>query len=197
MSKLILDEKSGKISDVTFAYVKLNKPGKKYESEETEYSVDVVVNKATAKEMKKNFPKNGVREVDNSEFEEKYKFPTPYPDQDEQYIIRFKTNSHMKDGNEVPYEWSNRPKVYVPDGERVKDVTKDIAIGNGSKGVVAFNISDTKFGVIHHLSGILVKDLVELQKRSQTPFGEVSEASNINEEYEEMAEEYSAEDVGF
>lgn len=194
MSKLILDEKSGKISDVTFAYVKINRPGKKYESEETEYSVDVVVNKATAKEMKKNFPKNGVREVETSEFEAKYKFAPPYPDQDEQYVLKFKTNSHMKDGNEVPYEWSNRPKVYVPDGDRVKDITKDVMIANGSKGVVAFNISNGKFGTIHHLVGILVKDLVEREKRSQTPFGDESEA---NEEYEEMAEEYSAEDVGF
>lgn len=195
MSKLFLDEKSGKISDVKFAYVKIRTPTKKYKSEETEYSVDVIVNKATAKEMKKRFPKNGVREVSTEEFEDKYKFEAPYPDQDEQFVLRFKTNSHTNDGTEKPYEWSSRPKVYVPDGDKVRDVTRDVRVANGSGGVVAFNISETEYGTIHHLSGILVKDMIELQERNSTPFGE----EVVNEEYEEMAEQFAGteEDVGF
>jgi hypothetical protein len=195
MSQLFLDEKSGKISNVHFAYVKIQKGGKKYESEELEYSVDVVVDKATAKEMKKNFPKNGLKEVDTAEFEEKYKFSAPYPDQDEQYLLKFKTNVADKNGEEKPYSWSSRPKVYVPDGDKIKDVTMDVRVGNGSSGDIAFNVSNGKFGQIHHLSAILVKDMIELVSNRSTPFGELSE-SNENEHYEEMAEEF-AEDVGF
>lgn len=195
MSKLLLSEKSGKISDVHFAYVKLQRPTKKYQSEETEFSVDVVVDKATAKEMKKNFPKNGIREVDTSEFLKKYKFDPPFPDQDEQFVLKFKTNSTNKDGEPKPYEWSSRPKVYVPGDEKVKDVTMDVRVANGSSGDIAFNITNSNYGVIHHLSAILVKDLIELENRNTTPFGEVEE----NEHYESMAEEFASEDqdVGF
>jgi len=197
MSKLLFDEKSGKIQDVKFAYVKINKGSKKYESEETEYSVNVIVDKDTAKEMKKAFPKNKVRDISTEDFEEKYKFAPPYPDQDDQYVLNFKTNTHQKsNGEEVPYEWSSRPKVYVPaeDG-KIKDVTREVRVANGSGGTVAFNVSNGKFGQIHHLSGVLVTDLIELEKRSQTPFGDVSDNP-----YEDMAEEYSQsgdEDVGF
>ena len=199
MSKLVNDDKSGKISDVKFAYVKLNVASKKYQSQDTEYSVNVIVDKTTAKEMKKLFPKNKVRDVPTEEFEAKYKFAPPYPDQDDQFVLNFKTNSHQKkNGEEIPYEWSNRPKVYVPDGEgKVKDVTRELRVANGSGGVVAFTITETDFGTIHHLTGILVKDLIELPEyKRQTPFGE--ETDSAENQYEELAEEFdSEEDVGF
>ena len=191
MTKLELSEKSGKISNVKFAYVKLQRGTKKYKSEELEYSVDVVVDKATAKEMKKAFQKNKVKEVETSDFENKYKFAAPYPDQEEQYVLRFKTNVCTNDGKEKPYEWSSRPKVYIPDGNKVKDVTMDVRVANGSSGDIAFNITNGQYGIIHHLSGILIKDMIELENRQPTPFGEVSD---VNEEYEEYAEE---QDVGF
>jgi len=195
MSKLLLEEKSGKIADVHFAYVKLQRPTKKYQSEDTEFSVDVVVDKATAKEMKKKFPKNGVKEVDTAEFENKYKFEPPYPEQDEQFVLKFKTNSTTKEGEPKPYEWSIRPKVYVPNGEKIKDVTMDVRVANGSSGDIAFNVSNGNFGVIHHLSAILVKNMIELEQRQASPFGEVDDS---NDTYESMAEEFEdSEDVGF
>lgn len=196
MSKLLLNEKNGKISEVHFAYVKIQRPTKKYQSEDTEFSVDVIVDKATAKEMKKKFPKNGIREVDTSEFLAKYKFEPPFPEQDEQFVLKFKTNATNKDGEPKPYEWSSRPKVYVPGEEKIKDVTMDVRVANGSSGDIAFNISDTNYGVIHHLSAILVKNMIALENRTTTPFGEVEESDS---KYEEYAEEFNpeTEDVGF
>lgn len=175
MSELLLDEKNGKIKDVYFAYVKIKKPVKKYQSEETEYSVDVVVDKATAKEMKKKFPKNGVREVENEEFEEAFKFEPPFPDQEEQFVLKFKTPSTYKDGSEKPYEYSSRPKIYVPQEDKVKDVTLDVRVGNGSKGDLAFNVVESSYGVFHRLNAILVRDLIELPETNHNPFGEVVE----------------------
>lgn len=188
MSELVLNEKNGKINNVHFAYVKIQRPGKKYQSEEKEYSVDVVVDKATAKEVKKKFPKNGVKEIDTSDFEDTFKFPPPYPEQDEQFVLKFKTNFLQKDGTEKPYDWSIRPKVYVPsENGKIKDVTMDVKVANGSSGDLAFNYSSTDYGVVHHLSAILVKDLIELAGGAGTPFGEVVEEN----------EEPSRESVGF
>jgi hypothetical protein len=188
MSKLSIGDKSGRISDVHFVYVRIQSPTKKYQSEETEYTVGVVVDEDTADAMKEKFKKNGVKEVKTAEFEDKYKFAPPYPSEKKQYILNFKTNSHMldKDTNKLvpkPYEWNIRPKVYVPDGDKVKDVTRDLLVGNGSFGDVAFNISDTSFGVIHNLAGILVKDLIERDPPANTtPFGEVVESNHHEED---------------
>lgn len=181
MSELVLNEKNGKINGVHFAYVKIQRPGKKYQSEEKEFSVDVVVDKATAKEIKKKFPKNGVKTVDTEEFENVFKFAPPYPDQDEQFVLKFKTNACQKDGTEKAYEWNSRPKVYVPSVKGVKDVTMDVRVANGSSGDLAFNVSNTDFGTIHHLSAILVKDLIELVGTGGTPFGEVEEPEHEEE----------------
>lgn len=183
MSEVILEEKQGKICDVCFAYVKLRTPTNKYESDETEYSVNVIVDKQTAKTMKKTFPKNGVKELENEEFVEKFKIDPPFPDQDEQCILNFKSDSHYNDGNEKPYHYNTRPKVYVPVDGGVKDVTMDVRVANGSKGDVAFSIVENKFGTLHRLLGILVKDLIELESNYENPFGPVVESdSNSNEE---------------
>jgi len=191
MSELVLTEKSGKILGVHFAYVKIQRPGLKYKSEEKEYSVDVVVDKATAKEIKKKFPKNGVKAVETDEFENTFKFAPPYPEQEEQYVLKFKTNFLTKDGTEKPYEWSSRPKVYEPVEKGIKDVTMQKRVANGSSGDIAFNISVTEFGTIHHLLGILVKDMIELTSSASNPFGEVVEEETAKHEEEDV------DDVGF
>lgn len=183
MSNLLLEEKTGKIKDVYFSYVKIQRPTKKYQSEDTEYTVDVVVDKATFKEMKKKFPKNGAKEVDTQDFESAYKFPAPYPDQDEQYVLKFKSDSHYKDGTEKPYNYNSRPKVYQPSEKGVVDVTMDIRVGNGSFGDLAFSIRNNEYGQSHNLIGILVKNLIELEDRGNaSPFGEVV---NNEQEHEE------------
>lgn len=174
MSKLNITEQSGKIENAYFAYIKLKNPVNKYKSDDKEYCLDVVVDKATAKEMKKIFIKNKVKEVDNEDFEDQYKFAPPFPDQDEQFILKFKSDSHYKDGTEKPYHYNNRPKVFIPVENGVEDVTMTTRVGNGSMGDVAFSVVENDYGTMHRLFGILVKDMVELQNSAPpNPFGQV------------------------
>jgi hypothetical protein len=186
MSKLEInnDKTKGKLLDVTFAYVKLQSGSYKYQSTtELEYCVDCIVNKETAKAYKKAFPKNGYKEIDTSEFEAQYKIKPPFPDQDEQFIIKVKANANLRTdipsaglvyGDLVPYTWKTRPKVYLPVDGGVKDITMTTLVSNGSKGDVALSIRENSFGTFPQLTGILVKDLIEYVKEgSGSDFGNV------------------------
>jgi len=167
------DKTKAQIKNVVLAYVKLQEGDWKYQSTtEKQYSVDCIVDKATAKVYKKAFPKNGVKEIDTEDFESKYKFAPPFSDKDEQYIISLKANTGMKVdfpkanlvvGDLVPYEWASRPKVYVPIDGGVKDITMTTLVANGSVGDVAFKINSNTFGTFPQLSGMLVTQLIEYE----------------------------------
>lgn len=175
----------GKITGATLCYVKLQEGAFKYGSKtEKEYTVDVVVDKATAKAFKKTFAKNGIREIDTPEFEAKYKCAPPFPDADEQFVLKLKSKTAMsKDGgglnagDPIPYEWNTRPKLFVRAEGGVKDVTMTTLAANGSKGVVGFAILDNgEFGQSPQLTGVLVEELIEYEGNAggaSSDFGEV------------------------
>ena len=186
MSEMIIDKENGKgrINNVTFCYVKMQEGGWKYQSKtEKEYSVDCVVDKKTAKEYKKMFPKNSCKEIDTEDFEGKFKISPPYPDADEQFVIKLKADANLKadvpmaalrKGDSIPYEWNTRPKVFVPVKGGVKDTTMEVLVANGSKGSVSFKILENDFGTFSQLTGILVEDLIEYeQKDTASDFGKV------------------------
>lgn len=178
------DRTKGKIKNCVFAYIKLQSGDWKYQSKtDKEYSVCAIVSKSTAKEYKKQFPKNGYTEVETVDFEDQYKIKPVFPG-DEQFVIKLRANVSLKAdvpkagllaGDNVPYEWPSRPKVFLPVDGGVKDVTMSILVSNGSKGDVAFNIHTYEgLGTFPKLSGILVKDLIEYeQERKDTDFGNI------------------------
>jgi hypothetical protein len=184
MSELVINKEAGKgqIKDVVFAYVKMQTGAFKYQSTtEYEYCVDCIVDKATAKAYKKAFPKNGYREVETDEFKDKYKIDPIYPDEDEQFILKLKANANLSSdipscnlcaGDLVPYKFSTRPKAFVNVESGVEDITMTTLIANGSKGTVAFNITENSYGVFPKLTGILITDLIKYeQNEKDTPFG--------------------------
>ena len=201
MSKIITGESgkkvTGKIEDVVFAYVKLQSGSTKYQSKDLEYTVDVVVDKATAKQFKKEYPKNSVKDFDNEDFKAKFKIDPPFPTQDEQFVIKLKAAAQLKAdapaanlvaGDLIPYEWNSRPKVFVPVEGGVEDVTLNVLVANGSKGDVAFSVNTNDFGTFPQLTGILVKDLVEYEAQggNTSAFGTVvggykSDTSNVKQ----------------
>ena len=178
------DKTKAMIKDAIFCYVKMQSGDFKYQSTtEKEFSVNCIVDKKTAKAFKKEFPKNGYKEVDTTEFEQKFKIAAPFMDEDEQYIIKLKANATMKanvesagvqSGDDVPYAWTSRPKVFVPFESGVKDVTMEKLISNGSKGDAAIAIIQNDFGIFPQLSGVLVSDLIEYTKADAgSDFGEI------------------------
>ena len=88
------------LNNTTLAFVKVAESDNKYQSEDLEYSLNAVVSKADAKAFKKKFPKQSVKDYENDEFKEKFKIDPPFPDQDEQYVLKL-SKVHIKDGVEA------------------------------------------------------------------------------------------------
>ncbi len=153
------------VSNVTFIYTKIQNPVPAYNKVDSEWSVDVVMSKKDAKAIKKDYPKTSLKEYDNTDFVEKFGFEVPFPEQDEQFVIKFK-KSHIKNGKETPEKYRPRVIQEIADGSRV-DVTFEKLVGNGSKGDLSYRIKETDtYGNFVELQAILVKELVEYQSKA-------------------------------
>lgn len=149
------------INNAVLNYTKIKEPGKKYQSELLEWSVDAVVSREQAKAWNKEFQKQKAKEIDNADYLKQFKVDSvPFPDQDSQYVIKLKRNTTFKNGDPVPEKY--RPRVYLNNGDgTIKDITKTTLVGNGSRGVVQYDIIENTFGRFAKLGAVRVDDLVE------------------------------------
>ena len=168
------------LKNVVFAYTKIQQAAFKYGSTtEKEYSVDCIVDKATAKAWNKQYPKQKAKEVDNEEFVATFKIDPPFYG-DEQYVIKLRRPAQYKDGTSIPD--SQRPRVFEKkeDGTLV-DITKDKLVANGSRGAVSFEETPPNdFGVFARLKAIRVDELVEYKKaKAGVDFSELGEVVSL------------------
>ena len=173
-----------------FAYAKIQEPAFKYQSTtEKEFSIDVIVDKATAKAFGKQFPKQKGKQVDNDDFEEIYKMPPPFPDQDEQYVLKLKRPAQYKDGKPLPESYW--PKVMQKKGGKAVQIPREVLVGNGSTGKVSYDVNENDYGTFAKLKNILVEDLKEYKKSGG------SGADDFGLELEEpTADEFGSADDG-
>ena len=158
------------LNNTTLAFVKVAESDKKYQSEDLEYSLNAIVSKADAKAFKKKFLKQSVKDYENNEFKEKFKIDPPFPDQDEQYVLKL-CKVHVKDGVEANPKY--RPRVYLDDGKgNLTDITTSRLVANGSKGDVAYRVSENSFGVFAYLDAVRLTEFIEYKKDgAANPFG--------------------------
>lgn len=165
---------AGCLENVTLAHVYINKADKKFGTEEPIYQATAFVDEETADEYKSMFPKASVTMLTNKKFAEKYPgLALPQPEAAVQYAIKLRTNAVLQkdvttkegvlpEGSNVPYEWEDRPKVYLPQDGVAVDVTATTNVGHGSKGNVSFGIKHSAmYGSNPKLRSVLVTDLVE------------------------------------
>lgn len=148
-------QKYGVLENVILAYAKIAEPSTKYQSTDLEYSVDCVVDKATAKAWNKQFAKQKAKEFDREDFETKFKMTAPF-EGDEIYVIKMK-KAATKDG-EV-FDEKYRPKVFLDtsDGERV-EITTSRLISNGSVAKVSYRVTENSYGIFGQLNNILMDE---------------------------------------
>ncbi len=162
------------INCVTFLYTNIQQPKNKYQSEEKEWSVQVVVSKEDAKAWNKKFPKQKAKQFDNDEFTEKFDIDPPFKNQDEQFTIKLARATTYKDGNPIPEKYA--PKVYLKIGNgKVQDITKTKLVANGSTGKAAYDVVENSFGTFAKLNSICVENLIEYIPAGGggSPFGTV------------------------
>ncbi|QDP60408.1 MAG: hypothetical protein GOVbin1096_36 [Prokaryotic dsDNA virus sp.] len=197
------------LKDVVLAYVKIQQPAQKYETEgaqNTEWTVDCIIDEKTAKRWKKEFKKQPPKEFDNKEFKEVFKIDPPYPEQEEQYVVKLKKDTHYKDketGRLKQFDPKYRVKVYEKiglseDGKPLlKDITKLKLVSNGSTGVVMYDVITNKFGTFAKLKAVRVDNLIEYQAAdSVDELGEVVEGGDYSSEPEDADDDDFGSDAG-
>jgi len=178
------------INDVVFCYAKIQQSDWKYQSKtEKEWSVDCVVDKATAKKWNKEFPKQKAKEIDTDDFEKIFKISAPF-EGDEQYVIKLKKNAQYFKGEEMhPTPDAYRPRVFVQGSDgKLQDVTKDVLVANGSKGVVSFDTVENSYGRFAQLKAIRVDELIEYKKEGGASFDELGEVGTLANDFSDVPE---------
>lgn len=173
--KTNINFESGIIENAVLFYTKLKNPPLKYGSQtEREYTVDVVVDKSSAKAWNKQFGKQKAKEIDNADFTEQFKTDPVFPDQDEQFVIKLKKNAQYRDkttGELVPLNEKYIPRVFIKNDEGVlEDITFTTNVGNGSVGVVQFDVNTNDFGTFAKLGAIRVDSLVAVEHKGGTNY---------------------------
>ena len=167
----------------TLVFVTIQTPQTKYQSDDKEYKVGIVVDEDTADSWNERFPKQTAKVVKTSDFKETYKIDPVFPDEKKQYVITIKKPASYKDGTPLPQQYT--PKVLLQDGKTAIDVTQSMLPANGSKGKVSFEENSNDFGTFSRLKNVLVTEMIEYKKgggNAADEFGlEVQGASDFNE----------------
>ena len=146
-----------KLENVFLAFTSIWEPTFKYESKiEKEFKTTIVLSKDQAKDFKRLKLNKTVKELDTKEFEAKYKFAPPYPDQDEQYILQVTKKATYQDGN-LKAEWTFPKAYFEKEGSIV--LSNATLIGNGSFGDVRLELNyNEKLGQTNvSLDSVLIK----------------------------------------
>lgn len=171
--KTNLNTEAQVIEGVTFFYTKIQKPSLKYQSEtEKEFTVDVLIDKPTAKAWSKVFGKQKPKELDREEFAEKFGEQYLIDGVDEYFLLKLKKPANYKDKEtgqlkDIPEQY--RPRVFLDDGNgELEDITFTQLVGNGSKGVVQYEVNTNSFGTFGKLLAIKVDELVVVEQGDST-----------------------------
>lgn len=178
--------------NAVFGYTKIQQADFKYGSNtDKEWSVDCIVDKASAKAWNKQFPKQKAKEIDNDDFEKIFKIAPPFPEQDEQYVVKLKKPAqYKKDGETHPVPDQYRPRVFEKgaDGKLV-DITKNKLVSNGSKGVASYEVNSNDYGTFARLKAIRVDELIEYKQASKgNNFDELGEVSSLADDFSDVPE---------
>ena len=170
------------LEGVTFFYAKVKNPSKKYQSQtEYEYSVDVQVDKATAKAWNKAFPKQKAKEIDYDVFVEKFGEHNAIGTE-EQFTIKLKKDAQYKDKQGVVQPLSDRyrPRAFEANSDgTLTDITFTKLVGGGSKGAALFEVNTNDFGTFAKFVGIRVDTLVEVSSDDGAKYNALGKVSEL------------------
>lgn len=190
----------------TVLYSALKAPKLKYESQtRREFTIEVAVDKATARAWDKTFKKQAAKVFDNKDFVETFGIDLPYPDQDEQFVVKIKRPADYEEKDKatntptgrilpVPEKW--RPRVLHlvdPTTRKCVDITyKEFGVGRGSKATVQYEERDSgKFGTTARLMNVRIDELIKYETGNS--FDELGQVDELAENpYENSREDAPA-----
>lgn len=144
------------IIEGTLVYAKVGQPDTKYQSNEKEWSIEVIVDEDAAEAWDDQFQKQKAKKIKASEFEAKYRIPCPIEGAKNVYGIKLK-RAATNDG--VPVDEHFRPKVYIDDSEGNRtEIGQSRKVANGSVGKVSYYISSNDYGTFARLQNVLMEE---------------------------------------
>lgn len=163
------------------AYAKIAQADTKYQSKDTEYSVQVIVDEDTADTWEAQFKKQPAKKIKASEFESKYKFECPIKGAKNVYAITLRRDA-TKDGE--PFYPESRPKVFLDTDEGRLDITESRLIANGSRGKVSYRVTENSFGTFAKLANVLldVDGFIEYESKGGGAGSEFGESKPVTKE---------------
>lgn len=160
-------------------YGKIAQADKKYESEDTEFSIGIIVNEDFADDWDAKFSKQPAKKIKAADFEAKYKIPLPEEFKGEKNVFQITLKRDaVVDGE--PFYPESYPKVFLDtkDGDRL-DITNSRLIANGSRGKISYRVNANKFGTFARLANVLFDEdgFVEYEAKGGpgAEFGEVKQ----------------------
>ena len=173
------------IEDVVLFYPKIKTASFKYQSQtEKEWAVTAIVDKKIKAAWNKAFPKQKVKEIEYDEFVEKHGAEYAISDE-EQYVLTLKKAAQYQDKETkefLPLPDKYRPRAFMDNGSgELVDITFTHLIGNGSKGVVQFEVNENSFGTFAKLAAIRVDDLVVVEQSGEGKFNVLGNVSQLAE----------------
>ena len=169
-AKANLNTELNVIENATIYYAKIKTPVDNFAKDGgKEFTVDLLVDKATAKAWNKEFPKQKAKEFDKDELLEALSIDSAPYEADEYFKIRMKKKANYKDretGELVNTPEQYCPKVFLADEDGLlEDVTQTRLIGNGSVGTIQYDVNSNDYGKFAQLKGIRVDDLVVVEAK--------------------------------
>lgn len=172
------------LSDVSLGYIFMAKAKFNEQKQQDCYSAAFFVDEDTLDNIDEILGTDIKRKkCKTSEFEEKHKFPAPYPEEKNNFWVNF--NNNANDAKGKPYElyYDVRPSVFKidVDGEGKKsatEITLDANVGNGSKGNVVFSRFTNSYGTFLSMRKIYVTELVEYEGSGN--YDPIAEAMGID-----------------
>lgn len=166
-------KKSFGVLEGVLAYAKIAEPDFAYQSKDTEYSIQVIVDEDAADAWEEQFKKQPARKIKVADFETKYRFPCPIAGAKNVYAITLKRTA-VKDGE--PFFPETRPKVFLDTSDGRLDITESRLIANGSFGKVSYRINSNDFGTFAKLQNVLMdeegfKEYVSTGGKAGSEFG--------------------------
>ncbi len=172
-SRFEQDGDSVKVSNVMFLYTQFQKPAHSAKYNKTSWQVSFAMSREAAVIWHKAFPNQKVTAYDIQAFKDKFHVDA---DGDKLCVVQLSQDAKLKDGRDVEYSWTMRPKVYSPSPNGVEDITMTKLVGNGSMGIMAAKSITSMQGTNAKPEAILVEELIEYKKQSATPFGDAAPA---------------------
>lgn len=157
---------TGQVEGV-LVYAKIAEADKKYKSDDTEYSIGVIIDdEDIADDWDARFKKQPAEKFKATQFKDKFKTELPEEFEGSKNLWKLTLKRPAVIDGEEKYP-QFRPRVFLDTEDERIDITESRLIANGSRGIVSYRVSENKeYGDIVRLANVLIPEETFIEYKS-------------------------------